>query len=65
MAVGLACAGSGLREAVGLLEPLLTDPTDFVRQVRGVWFACMYAFQSVLHQELYLFWWSIVYCILQ
>ncbi|KAG2490998.1 hypothetical protein HYH03_010670 [Edaphochlamys debaryana] len=32
MAVGLACAGSGLREAVGLLEPMLADPTDYVRQ---------------------------------
>jgi 26S proteasome regulatory subunit N2 len=32
MAVGLACAGSGLKEAVALLEPMLKDPTDFVRQ---------------------------------
>ena len=33
MAVGLACAGTGLREATSLLELMLTDPTDFVRQV--------------------------------
>lgn len=33
MAVGLACAGSGLREAVALLEPLTSDSVDFVRQV--------------------------------
>ncbi|KAG1657731.1 hypothetical protein FOA52_011993 [Chlamydomonas sp. UWO 241] len=32
MAVGMACAGSGLKDAVALLEPMLSDPTDFVRQ---------------------------------
>ncbi|WIA09523.1 hypothetical protein OEZ85_008919 [Tetradesmus obliquus] len=32
MAVGLACAGTGLREAVSLLEAMLGDGTDFVRQ---------------------------------
>ncbi|KAF8073149.1 RPN2B [Scenedesmus sp. PABB004] len=32
MAVGLACAGTGLREAVSLLEGMLGDSTDFVRQ---------------------------------
>ena len=32
MAVGLSCAGSGMHSAVSLLEPLLTDAVDFVRQ---------------------------------
>lgn len=32
MALGLACAGTGLDEAVDLLEPMMKDPTDFVRQ---------------------------------
>ncbi|MEW5315325.1 MAG: hypothetical protein WDW38_006765 [Sanguina aurantia] len=32
MAVGLACAGSGLKDAVSLLEPMLSDAVDFVRQ---------------------------------
>lgn len=32
MALGIACAGTGLDEAIGLLEPMLKDPTDFVRQ---------------------------------
>ena len=33
MAVGISAAGTGLREATALLEPLLTDSTDFVQQV--------------------------------
>ena len=32
MAVGIAAAGTGLREAVALLEPLLRDSVDFVQQ---------------------------------
>jgi 26S proteasome regulatory subunit N2 len=32
MAVGICCAGTGLKEAVALLEPMLTDAVDFVQQ---------------------------------
>mmetsp|Transcript_32100 Transcript_32100/g.43961 ORF Transcript_32100/g.43961 Transcript_32100/m.43961 type:complete len:985 (-) Transcript_32100:98-3052(-) len=32
LAVGLSCAGSGLKEAIALLEPMTKDPVDFVRQ---------------------------------
>ena len=45
MAVGVACAGSGLPEAVGLLEPLLDDGSDFVRQ------GALLAMGLVLQQE--------------
>ncbi|CCX33138.1 armadillo-type protein [Pyronema domesticum] len=32
MALGIACAGTGLDEAIDLLEPMMKDPADFVRQ---------------------------------
>ena len=32
MALGISCAGTGLDEAIDLLQPMLKDPTDFVRQ---------------------------------
>lgn len=32
MALGIACAGTGLSEAIELLEPMLKDSVDFVRQ---------------------------------
>jgi 26S proteasome regulatory subunit N2 len=32
MAIGICCAGSGSKEAISLLEPMLTDSVNFVRQ---------------------------------
>jgi len=32
MAVGIACAGTGLADAIALLEPMLNDQVDFVQQ---------------------------------
>jgi 26S proteasome regulatory subunit N2 len=32
MALGIACAGTGLHEAIDILEPMMKDSTDFVRQ---------------------------------
>ncbi|KAE8714553.1 26S proteasome non-ATPase regulatory subunit 1-like protein A [Hibiscus syriacus] len=32
LAVGISCAGTGLSEAISLLEPLISDVVDFVRQ---------------------------------
>jgi 26S proteasome regulatory subunit N2 len=32
LALGIACAGTGLDEAIDLLEPMMKDSTDFVRQ---------------------------------
>jgi len=32
LALGISCAGSGLKDAVDLLIPLASDPVDFVRQ---------------------------------
>jgi 26S proteasome regulatory subunit N2 len=32
MAVGIAMAGTGDAESIALLEPMLTDMTDFVHQ---------------------------------
>ncbi|KAG7117233.1 26S proteasome non-ATPase regulatory subunit 1 like protein [Verticillium longisporum] len=31
MALGISCAGTGLDEAIDLLEPMMKDPTDFYR----------------------------------
>ena len=35
MALGIACAGTGLKEALNVLEPMVNDPANFVRQVMG------------------------------
>lgn len=32
LALGISCAGTGLPEAINMLEPLTSDPVDFVRQ---------------------------------
>jgi len=32
LAIGIACAGTGMQAAVDLLEPMTEDPVDFVRQ---------------------------------
>lgn len=32
MALGIACAGTGLKEALALLDPMTNDPVNFVRQ---------------------------------
>lgn len=32
LALGISCAGTGLTEAIDLLEPMTKDPIDFVRQ---------------------------------
>jgi 26S proteasome regulatory subunit N2 len=45
MAVGIACAGTASREAIALVEPLIDDDVDFVRQ------GAMIAMALVLQQE--------------
>ena len=32
LAIGISCAGTALKDAVDLLEPMLSDPIDHVRQ---------------------------------
>lgn len=34
LAIGISCAGTGSREAMDVLEPMMEDVVDFVRQVR-------------------------------
>jgi len=50
LALGIACAGSGMKEAIALLEPLTTDSTPFVRQ--GAFIAlAMVLIQTSEHSE--------------
>jgi len=46
MAVGIAMAGTGNAESIALLEPMLSDSTDFVRQGALVGTALIYMQQS-------------------
>lgn len=34
MALGIACTGSGNKEALAIIEPMITDSVPFVQQVR-------------------------------
>lgn len=49
IAVGIACAGSGSAEAVALLEPMLEDVADYVRQAAMIALAMVYMQQSEVH----------------
>ncbi|KAH0792118.1 Proteasome/cyclosome repeat family protein [Histomonas meleagridis] len=45
LALGIACAGTGMTEAINILEPLLNDLEDFVKQ------SAMIAMAMVLQQQ--------------
>jgi len=45
MSIGIVCAGTGSREALGVLEPMLDDSVDFVRQ------GAMVAYAMTLMQQ--------------
>ncbi|CAB4012611.1 26S proteasome non-ATPase regulatory subunit 1-like [Paramuricea clavata] len=36
IALGISCAGTGLKEAVSIVEPMTNDPVNYVRQVRRI-----------------------------
>ncbi|KPV74060.1 uncharacterized protein RHOBADRAFT_49993 [Rhodotorula graminis WP1] len=46
LALGISCAGTGLEDAIALLEPLTKDPVDFVRQC-----ACMSLAMILIEQN--------------
>lgn len=45
LALGISCAGTGLKEAVEVLEPMMKDPVDFCRQ------GAMIALSMILIQQ--------------
>jgi 26S proteasome regulatory subunit N2 len=52
MALGIACAGTGLREAIALLEPLAKfDPVNFVRQGALVCIEIIFIFST--HEKIF------------
>lgn len=51
MALGIACAGTGLREAIALLEPMVKfDPVNFVRQGALVSVCVLYDTKSPINR---------------
>jgi 26S proteasome regulatory subunit N2 len=51
MALGIACAGTGNKEAMELLEPLTKDTTDFVRQAALIAAAMILVEQQVDNKQ--------------
>jgi len=49
MALGIACAGTGLKEAIDLLDPLTKDPVPFVKQ--GAWIALSMVLVQISKKE--------------
>ena len=50
MALGIACAGTGLDEAIDLLEPMMKDSVDFVRQGALISLAMIMVQQNESHE---------------
>jgi 26S proteasome regulatory subunit N2 len=51
--VGIACAGTGSAEAIALLEPMMDDVADFVRQAAMLGLAMVYMQQSEVRLSLW------------
>lgn len=49
LAIGISCAGTGSREAMDVLEPMMEDVVDFVRQVNQltIFKECLFAVCAV------------------
>jgi phosphoketolase len=50
--VGIACAGTGSAEAIKMLEPMLDDVADYVRQAAMLALGMVYMQQSEVRQAL-------------